>query len=202
MADPNQVFDDDLRPGERLLWTGQPNPTRLLSASDVMLIPFSLMWGGFAFFWEAMAIGMLFKTGAAAGPGIIMPIFGLPFCAIGFYLIFGRFIVLSNQRRRTYYGVTDQRALFVTLGRQRNSQYVTFDKDLNVQKSIRSDGSGSLVFGTTQVPTWAISMMSRNQATGAQIPAFAEIKDAAEVASLIDKQLSALPKPSEVLSAT
>lgn len=191
VSDPYQVFQDDLRPGERLLWTGQPNPSRLLSAGDVIMIPFSLMWGGFAFFWEFMAIKLNLKGGT--GPGIIMPIFGLPFCAIGFYLIFGRFIFLANQRKRTYYGVTDQRALFVTLGRQRSSQYVTFDRQLNVQKSIRGDGSGSIIFGNSQMPTWAVSMMARNQNTAAQIPTFAEIKDAAEVAALIDKQLAALP---------
>ena len=29
--------------GERILWTGQPDPRRLLSGSDAIVIPFSLI---------------------------------------------------------------------------------------------------------------------------------------------------------------
>ncbi|MEA2553823.1 MAG: hypothetical protein QOJ65_1999 [Fimbriimonadaceae bacterium] len=191
-ADPYTVFQEDLRPGERLLWTGQPNPNKLLSVADVFMIPFSLMWGGFAFFWEAMAIGMYLKT-PNFGPGIFFPLFGLPFCAIGFWLIFGRFITLYNTRRRTYYGVTDQRLIFVTMGSQRGSQFIPIDHELNMQKSVRPDGSGTLTFGNTQVPAWASNLPMRRQ-SAAQIPQFAEISDLPNVAAIIDRQQAALPK--------
>ena len=55
-----------LQPGEGLLWTGSPNPNRLFSGKDFFLIPFSLMWGGFAIFWEGSVLA--FGRGANQAP--------------------------------------------------------------------------------------------------------------------------------------
>ena len=198
-ADPYAIFQEDLRPGERLVWTGQPNPDRLLSLGDIMMIPFSLMWGGFAFFWEASVLSIYFKPGS--NMPIVMPLFGIPFCLIGFWLIFGRFFTMRAMRKRTFYALTDQRALFLTVGRQRNLQYVTIDSQLNYQKSVRADGSGSLMFASSQVPMWLTSFAA-HQPGNTQAPAFTEIKDVDDVARLLDQQLAALPKESHGSVAT
>ena len=36
-----------LEAGEQILWLGKPEKLHLLSAQDVFLIPFSLLWFGF-----------------------------------------------------------------------------------------------------------------------------------------------------------
>lgn len=68
------LFQGDLLKDEKILWTGQPDPRRFFTGADVFLIPFSLLWGGFAIFWEMLVMdnGDLFSM-----------LFGIPFVVIG-----------------------------------------------------------------------------------------------------------------------
>jgi hypothetical protein len=104
-ASPEQQLQPYVRSGERLLWSGRPDPDVHFTGRDAFLIPFSLMWGGFAIFWEAAAI-----AGTKGGSRFFI-LWGIPFVAIGLYMIFGRFIVKARRKRTTAYGLTDQRAL-------------------------------------------------------------------------------------------
>ena len=82
---PENTLTQSLDGGERLLWLGQPRSGIRLRAQDAFLIPFSLLWGGFAIFWELMA---LTATSKAPGPvAVVFPLFGLPFVFVGLYLI-------------------------------------------------------------------------------------------------------------------
>ena len=47
-----QVFQGRLAADEDVLWYGQPKTSVLFDANDIFLVPFSLLWGGFALFWE------------------------------------------------------------------------------------------------------------------------------------------------------
>lgn len=71
------VIERELSSEERLVWSGQPRGGIRLRALDVFLIPFSLLWRGFAIFWEITAITMISK---APGPvAVIFRLFGIPF---------------------------------------------------------------------------------------------------------------------------
>jgi hypothetical protein len=63
-------FRPYLLDGERIRWSGQPDPSRLFGLADRVLIPFSVMWGGFALFWEAM---VLLSMGGGPRPGAELP---------------------------------------------------------------------------------------------------------------------------------
>ncbi|AMM19300.1 hypothetical protein AX769_03075 [Frondihabitans sp. PAMC 28766] len=103
---PDTAARHELRPGERLLWSGRGDPRVVFSKSDAFIVPFSLLWGGFAIFWESQVL-------LEGGPSFL-PLFGGVFCVIGLYLIVGRFFVKAHRKRTTTYAVTDRRAFTVS----------------------------------------------------------------------------------------
>jgi hypothetical protein len=94
-----------LVPGERVIWWGRPDPAVNFGTKDLFLIPFSLMWGGFAIFWEYNALTL-------EAPGFFR-LWGIPFVIIGLFMIFGRFFWKRFNKRRTLYALTESRAIVV-----------------------------------------------------------------------------------------
>jgi hypothetical protein len=56
----------EIATGESILWAGDPGRAITFHKQDAFLIPFSLLWGGFAIFWEAGVMG-LWGSGALQG---------------------------------------------------------------------------------------------------------------------------------------
>lgn len=141
-----EQFRNELGNGEYIIWAGQPVP-KIFNRSDIFLIPFSIVWSGFAVFWEIMAFFAFRQT--TTGMGIIFPIFGLPFVLIGLYLLFGRFIYRSLKNKRTFYALTNQRVmvLHTLFGKNLRTQLLNQIPALN--KSVNSNGIGSITFGDT-----------------------------------------------------
>jgi hypothetical protein len=92
-----------MRPGERLLWTGGPDPAKMFTAADGFLVPFSVAWCAFAVFWE-------FGAATTRAP-LFFKIWGGLFVVIGLYFVVGRFVVKRHRKRRCVYALTDQRAI-------------------------------------------------------------------------------------------
>lgn len=135
-----QVLDS----GESLIWSGTPRRGLALRSSDAYMIPFSLLWGGFAIFWEA---GVLRTNGPNTA---FMSIWGIPFVLAGLYLIVGRFIVDAGIRAKTFYGLTNRRAIIISglFSRTINSLPLRTLTDISLQE--RSDRSGTILLGRPQ----------------------------------------------------
>jgi hypothetical protein len=184
-------FTGELESGERLLWSGRPDNRRWISQHDALLIPFSMLWGGFAIFWEATAL-----SSTAARSSVIFPFFGVPFVLVGLYLMVGRFFARRWIRRRTLYAVTDRRVIVVAPSwpRGERTTSVWLRSYPPVEKRLTRDGRGTLwigSFGSAQrwiasEPGWPGGrMMSTNAIV------FDGIPDAANVYTTIRRQLSA-----------
>jgi hypothetical protein len=147
--DPARELSGELGPGERLLWSGRPRQGIFFRRSDIFAIPFSLLWGGFAFFWEFMVLSHWPKNGTPNAVEFVFPLFGLPFVLIGVYIIFGRFFVDMKQRQNSFYGVTNQRIII------RTGWFTISRKSLNLRTlsditlDEKSDGYGVITFGPT-----------------------------------------------------
>lgn len=151
------IFSADLLPGESIQWSGQPNPSVIFHSDDWLAIPFSLLWGGFAIFWLLGASGLwdLWQNKPGHGFQLFGTIWGTPFVLVGQYLIWGRFIHAHWRKKRTYYAITDRRALIVTHNlRNRTSSSAWFHNLPMIDKHVGSDGIGSISFGGPVTGEW------------------------------------------------
>ena len=165
---PEQVIAAQLGSGERLLWAGRPRQGIFLRPSDGYLIPFSLLWGGFAIYWEYGVI-------TSESP-FLYSIWGIPFVLIGLHIMLGRFFVDAQQRSKTYYGLTNQRVIIVhgLLSRAVKSLQLRTVSDISLDE--RADGRGTITFGGADARSAAPGWPGADQA-----PTFDSIPQARDV---------------------
>ena len=182
----------DLLKEEQIMWTGQPDPNVIFSTSDIFLVPFSLLWGGAAIFFEIIAsIGIVngrINQPSGGPPGWFFLLWGIPFVTVGLYIIFGRFIYKAWRKRRTYYAITNKRVLVLTKGFGRDLQAAFINTLPAVNKSIRSNGIGTLKFGNSSpmVSMYANSGMDFfGGFYGKDVPTFYDISEANKVYDLV-----------------
>lgn len=97
-----------LEADETVLWRGKPEKLHLLSGQDAFVIPFSLLWAGFAVFWETTVI--------LHGAPWFFILFGSFFVLVGLYITIGRFLWKAYVLKRTLYAITDRKVLIKHLG--------------------------------------------------------------------------------------
>jgi len=169
------MSDADLRlaGSERLLWSGSPPSGLMFRSADLFIIPFSIFWCGFVIHWEMMAVrhdGHVFMT-----------IWGIPFVLIGLYMVVGRFFHDAWNRSRTTYAVTSERIVILTGGEEKSLPLKTLG-DFSIKP--RSDGSGTIQFGTSPPVAWATRNSSWPPGTPA-VPSFEGVPDVRTLYELI-----------------
>ena len=80
------VLKAELQPGERIIWVGQPIPSRIGRGTFAIFL-FGIPWTAFAIFWIGAAAVIGWKT-EDGGTGsrfftLFFPLFGLPFVLVG-----------------------------------------------------------------------------------------------------------------------
>lgn len=170
----NQVIQNELLTGERILWSGMPLQGVRLQNSDFFAIPFSLMWGGSAIFWEYSVVHL-------KNAPVIMMLWGIPFVLIGLYLIFGRFFTDAYMRTRTYYAITDQRVIIVSGLISRTVKTLSLRNLPDLSFRERANRTGSITFGSSASPFGLNLGTSWPGSRRVLPPAFGPISDARKV---------------------
>jgi hypothetical protein len=144
--EPRSMIEAQLGPREKLLWAGRPPRGIVLRAIDAFLIPFSLMWAGFALFWEYSVI-------TEKAP-LFFSLWGIPFVLVGLYFVIGRFLVEQKQREKTTYGITNERVLIVWGVLNQSVKSLNLRTLSDVSMTERADGSGTITFGPSHPYSW------------------------------------------------
>ena len=143
-----------LMPDEYVIWNGRPGKGHLLTSNDIFMIPFSIIWCGFAIVWET-------NTFITSAP-FFFSLWGIPFVCVGLYMVFGRFILKWYIRKGTVYVITNKRIFSF-----RRNQIQTLDYHRNPTRNITHyrDGSGTIRFYSTSAfhTRWSPDMQSFRQ---------------------------------------
>ena len=172
---------DDLSINERVVWSGAPRQGLMLRASDLLMIPFSLMWGGFAVFWE-------YSVFSSDAP-LLFRLWGIPFVLVGLYMVAGRFLVEAWQRAYTDYAVTDERIII------RSGIFRRRMKSLNLRAmgefslTENGKGEGTIAFGVSPAGTVFSGLASWPGVE--ELPRFDTIAEARKVYEIIRNAHSA-----------
>ncbi|HEY2583723.1 MAG TPA: hypothetical protein VGI43_18075 [Mucilaginibacter sp.] len=168
----------ELLSDEKLLWSGKPKSGFLFRRSDILFIPFSIIWCGFVIFWESMAI-------SNRAP-FFFALWGIPFFCVGLYITVGRFFYDKKNRNNTVYGITANRIII------KSGVFKTTTESFNIKTlpdtSIdeKSDGSGTIKLGQDRQFLFEVNGLDqRNQR---KAPALEFIQDVRSVYNLILQQ--------------
>jgi hypothetical protein len=141
-----QLLTRELGADERLLWSGRPKQGLMFRPSDLFLVPFSILWCGFAIFWEATVI--------TSDAPLFFKLWGVPFVLVGLYMVFGRFIADSSERRRTVYGLTNERVIIISGLFKRTVKSLNLRTLSDASLTERADGSGTITLGPSGGYAW------------------------------------------------
>ena len=176
--DVAQRFQPYLAPQERVRWSGRPQQGFALRAADALMIPFSVLWCGFAIFWESAVV----LTDAP----FFFKLWGIPFVLVGLYMVAGRFFYDAFLRSNTYYALTDRSALI--LGGISGDKLTAVDlrslQELHLKMG--DGGRGTIVFGSDN----GFGAVLGRRYTAAS-PEFFGIADVATIYAQVQQQRSA-----------
>jgi len=145
-----RVAEEELAPGERLVWHGSPKPLRLRAAGLLMAVVTAgflvAAVGAFRNVARTSTIPEGFETpGDGAQPLLLLLPFGMVFVTV-VALILATPFWAARRLTHTVYVITDRRAVIIvgTLGRSVRS--FTASMMGSLERRERRDGSGDLIF--------------------------------------------------------
>ena len=176
-------LERQLRSGERVLWSGHPETGLLFTGPDVALVPFSAIFA-------TLSIGVLLGSLSRDPPRLDRVLVAVVFSILSVYLLIGRFPVRQWLKKGTQFVVTSQR-LLILRRKVRGREVEAFELSQlgPTRRRIRRDGIGTVEFGDVAYwRTWYGNTGLEPLGTGERnpVPIFFDIRDAEDVAELVD----------------
>ncbi len=153
MSQQGSPWDAYLTRDERILWEGHPAPNAQLPSKSWFEQLHGMAFLGFAIFW----------TISASAAGGTFALFGLPFMAVGAYLVFGKELMKKRRLQRTVYAVSTKNLFIATSDRGRKLKTYPITADMMVEL-IDSDPP-SVIFGKTR-SDWTVNNRRQSHKVG------------------------------------
>jgi hypothetical protein len=137
------ALERELGPDEVVVWHGWQ--LARIEPRMFLIYVFAIPWTAFSLMWTGLAAAAIMGTGED-GPGLIgwaFPLFGLPFIAIGLWMLAGPFLPLFV-RGRVLYVITDRRVLRLSFWRELAVKAVPADRIGLAERQEKPDGTGTL----------------------------------------------------------
>lgn len=137
------ALERELGPDEVVVWHGWQ--LARIEPRMFLIYVFAIPWTAFSLMWTGLAAAAIMGTGED-GPGLIgwaFPLFGLPFIAIGLWMLAGPFLPLFV-RGRVLYVITDRRVLRLSFWRELAVKVVPADRIGLAERQEKPDGTGTL----------------------------------------------------------
>jgi hypothetical protein len=139
----------ELLTGEHVLWKAMPDPARLRLIFAMWI--FAIPWTLFSLVWTGIAIAAYLSTFAESAThlsgarwwGWIGPVWGLPFIAIGFWML-GKPLIVRADARYTLHALTNTRLITLTQRKTREVKTVSLTKLGPISIAEKSNGWGSI----------------------------------------------------------
>lgn len=173
------ILQRELITDEKLLWCGRPRKGIIFRTSDIFAIPFSLLWFGFAIFWESAAV--------KNGPFFFM-LWGIPFILVGLYMSIGRFFYDRQNRANTVYGVTNNRVIIKSGVFKITVESFNIQTMFNMSIDEKQDGSGTIKLDTDNATFASFNIPGLQGRNNKPAPAIELIQNVREVYNLILQQ--------------
>lgn len=132
------IAQQEMRPGERLIWADRPAPRRMV-LSGLVLTAFGAVFAGFAAFWIAAASSMVPDD---FGVFAYFPLFGIPFLLIGLAIMLAP-VWIWMTAKKTIYAISSDR-LVIMIGRRVRS--IEPDEIESLERREDADGGGDIIF--------------------------------------------------------
>jgi hypothetical protein len=169
-----QAIGPELSAGETLIWAGRPQRGIKLRDIDAFLLPFGAIWCAF------LIPPFLFANRDGSALFYILPFAML---ILGLYFAFGSLPVDAYRRRRTFYGLTNERVVIVAGLFRRHVKTLLIGSLSDLSLDAKADGSGTITLGPTLA--WNLKLVWMMPGFGGLRTAFEFIDDATTVYGLV-----------------